>query len=101
MLRDNMDADDDDNDDDIVHQKLKQWTKILPHSNNILDVVIKVVPLCSVDQALSYVPNFTLPAWVLAKLAYLSMLFILEMTCTAGKNKQHAQISQAGCMRCW
>ena len=59
------------------------------------------VPLCSVHQAPSYEPNFTLLARILPMLAYLSMLFILEMGCTAkstgqGKDKQHNSISQLG-----
>ena len=49
---------------------------------------MEVVPLCSVHQAPSYEPNFTLLALLLPKLAYLSMLFILEMGCTANNSGQ-------------
>ena len=52
----------------IVCQLLPWWIKYLP----------EVVLLCSE-------PNFTMLAWVLPKLAYLSMLLILEVACTTNK----------------
>ena len=42
------------------------------------------VPLGSVYQVPSYEPNLTFLAWFLRDLAYLSMLFILEVLCTTG-----------------
>ncbi len=53
----------------------------------------------SVYQAPSYEPNLTSLVWFLPEIAYLIMLSILEVVCTACsadhlKNKQHAQISQ-------
>ena len=39
----------------------------------------KCGPLCSVHQAPSDEPNLTLQAWFLRDLAYLSMLFILQV----------------------
>ena len=47
-----------------------------------------VVPLYSVYQALTYEPNFTNLAWIWPRLAHLSMLFILELTCTEGSAHQ-------------
>ena len=53
------------------------------HSINICDTVTKVLPLCSVFQAPSYETNLTLLTWFLLEIAYLNMLFILEVVCTA------------------
>ncbi len=64
-------------------QMLSWRTKNGPHFNNIWDTVTNVVPLYSVHQAPSYEPNLTLLAGFLRDLAYLSMLFILEVLCTA------------------
>ena len=47
----------------------------------ILDA--KVIPLCAIHQALSYENNLTLLAWFLSVIAYLNMLFILEVVSTA------------------
>ncbi len=49
---------------------------------------MEVIPLCSVQQTPSYEPNFTLLAGLLPKLAYLSMLFIFEIGCTANNADQ-------------
>ncbi len=67
----------------IVCQMLFWRTKNWPHFINICDTVTTLVPLHSVHQAPSYGPNVTLLAWFLRDLAYLSMLFILEVLCTA------------------
>ena len=63
---------------------------------------MKVVLLRSVYQVPSYESNLTLLAWFLPDFAYLRMLLIPEMVCTAGsvdhlKNKSHAmaQISHS------
>ncbi len=66
-----------------VSEMLSWSTKNPLHSINIWDTVTKVVPLCSLYQAPSYEPNLTLLAWYLPDITYLSMLFILEMVCTA------------------
>ncbi len=67
----------------IVCQMLSWQTKNSSHFINIWDTVTNVVPLHSVHQAQSYEPILTLLAWFLQDLAYLSMLFILEVLCTA------------------
>ena len=58
-------------------------------TSSISEIPSEVLPLCSVYQAPSNKPNLTLLAWYLPDLAYLSMLFILEIVCTADhlKNK--------------
>ncbi len=66
-----------------VCQMLSWWTKYSLYSINIGDTVSKVIPLCSVYQAPSYGPKLTLLAWFLPEFAYLSMISILEMACTA------------------
>ena len=65
----------------IVCQMLSRWTKNSPHSINISDIIIYVLPLCSVYQVPSYESNLTLLASFPTELAYWSMLFILEMVC--------------------
>ena len=50
---------------------LAWWLKNWPHSINILDIVTKVVPLCTVYQAV------ILLAQAFTKLTYLNMLCIL------------------------
>ena len=65
---------------------LSWWTKNWPHSSNIWDTLTNVAPLHSVYQAPSYEPGYTLLASFLQLFAYLNMLFILEMGCTAGIN---------------
>ncbi len=67
-----------------VCQMLSWRTKNGTHSINIGDTVTNVLPLCSVYQAPSYEPSHTLIAWFLRDLAYLSMIFILEVLCIAG-----------------
>ncbi len=63
----------------IVCQILSWRTKNRPYFISVLDTVTVVVPLHSVYQAPSYGPILTLLAWFLLDLAYLSMLFILEV----------------------
>ena len=58
------------------------------HDNSIRHTVTKVVQLCSVYQASSCVPNFTLLAWFLPNLPYLCMLVLLELACIAGSVNQ-------------
>ncbi len=67
----------------IVCQMLSWRTKEWPHFINIWDTVTNVVPLHSVHQAPSYEHILTLLAWFLLDLAFLSMLFIREVLCTA------------------
>ena len=67
-----------------VCQILSRWTKNSLHPINIYDTVTKVLPSCSVYRAPSYEPNFALLEWFLSELAYLSMLFILEVVCRVG-----------------
>ncbi len=76
----------------ILCQKLLWWTEHEPISINILDAATKVLPMCSVYRAPSYKPIITLLPPFHAELAYLGMLFILELGHL--KNKEHAQISQ-------
>ncbi len=64
-------------------QMLPWWTKNSLHSIIICDTVTTVLPLYSVYQAPSYEPNLTSLAAFPSEWAYLSMLFILEMFCTA------------------
>ncbi len=64
---------------------LSWQTKNRHHLINICDTVRNVVPVHSVHQAPSYEHILTLRAWFLRDLAYLSMLFILEVLCTAGR----------------
>ncbi len=66
-----------------VCQMLFWQTKNGPHFTNIWDTVTNVVPLHSVHQAPSYEPNLIFLAQFPTELAYLSMLFILEVLCTA------------------
>ncbi len=75
-----------------VCQMLSWLTKNSLHFISIWDIIINVVPLCSVYQALSYESNLTLLAWFQPEIAYLSMLFILGVVfpaCSADhlKNK--------------
>ncbi len=58
---------------------LSWWTKNSLHSINIRDIVAKVLSLCSVYQAQTYESGLTFPVEFLTELAYLSMIFILEM----------------------
>ncbi len=51
---------------------------------NICDTVTNLIPLCSVYEASSYESILTFLAPFPTELAYLSMLFILEVLCTAG-----------------
>ncbi len=60
-------------------------TKNPLYSINIQDTVTNVVLLCSLYQAPSNEPNLTFQAPFPTDLAYLSMLFILVMACTAGR----------------
>ena len=71
-----------------VCQMLSWWTKNSYHSINIRDIVRQVVPRYSVHQAPTYEPNLTLLAPLSAMLAHFSMLFILELACTAGSAGQ-------------
>ena len=48
-----------------------QWTKISPHSINIVHILTGVIPLCSVYQAPPKEHNFTLLAWFWDKLGFL------------------------------
>ena len=66
----------------IICQMLEWWMKNSPCFFNTRDNITKVVPLCAVYQPPSYKPSFTLLACLLPKLAYLSILFILEMAST-------------------
>ncbi len=70
-------------DESRVRQMLSWWTKNSLHSIQYLNTVTKVLPLCSVCQAPSYESNLTLLTPFPTELAYLSMLFILEVVCTA------------------
>ena len=74
----------------ILRQMLSWWTKNSLHSINIGDIVTKVVSLCSVYRVPFYESNFTFLASFPTKLAYLSMLVILEVVCTkrACSNRQ-------------
>ncbi len=63
---------------------LSRGTKSSLHSINIRDAFTKVLPLCSLYQVLCYEPNLSLLAPLHKELAYFSMLFILEVVCTAG-----------------
>ncbi len=78
----------------IVCQMLSWRTKNWPHFINISDTVTNVIPLHSVHQAPSYEPNLTLLAWFLRDLAYLSMLFILEVVCTACSYSCNASVGE-------
>ena len=62
---------------------LSRWTKNWLHSINSWDTVTKVVPLWSAFQAPSYELNLCLLTWFRPMLAYLSMLFILELAVQA------------------
>ena len=66
-----------------VCKMISWWMKNSLHSINIWDIVINAVPLCSVHQAPSYEPKLTSLAWLLPEFPYLSMIFILEVVCTA------------------
>ena len=57
-------------------QMLSWWAKNWPHFINIWDTVTP------------YEPNLTLLAWFLQDLAYLRMLFVLEVLCTAGSTSR-------------
>ncbi len=68
------------------------------HITSILGMLAQIAPLYSVYKAPSYQPDFILLALVSIKLAYQSMLFILELAYNAGsadqlKNK-HVQLSR-------
>ena len=60
-------------------QMLPWWTNNSALSTNIWEIVKKVVLSYPVKQQSSYEPDFTELARVSAKLAYLIMLFILEL----------------------
>ena len=62
---------------------LSWWTKKSLRSINIWNTITNMLPLCSVHQAPSYESNITLLAPFPTELAYLNMLYILEMVCTA------------------
>ena len=64
--------------------------------SSISEIVTNVIPLCSVYQAPSYGPNLTLLAWFLRDLAYFSMLFSLEVLCTA----RISQLRGKWCYKC-
>ncbi len=66
-----------------VCQMLSWRTKNSSHFINIWDTVTNLVPLHSVYQAPSYELILTFLAPFPTELAYLSMLFILEVLCTA------------------
>ena len=68
-----------------VCQILSRSTENSRHSINIWDTVTKMLPLCSLYQASSYEPSLTLLAWFLSEFAHLSMLFVLEVVCTANR----------------
>ena len=68
---------------DTICQMSSWWTKNSLHSINTRDTVTNLVPSCSVHQAPVYESNLTLLAPVPTKFAYLSIVFILEMICTA------------------
>ena len=53
------------------------------HSTNIRDTANNMVAFCSVYQVPSYDPCLALLAPVLKEVAYLCMLFILEVSCQA------------------
>ena len=77
----------------LVDEKLTSFHRYICYCH-------KCVPMCSVCQVPSYGPNLTLLALFSAELAYLSMLFILEMihtACSADhlKNKEHAQMRKS------
>ncbi len=82
----------------IVCQMLSWWTKSSLHSINIQDTFTNVLLLCSVCQAPCYEHNLTMLVPFPTELAYLSIIFILEVVCTACsadhlKNRWHAQIT--------
>ncbi len=71
----------------IAHQKHYVYSMsnvIMVGEKLTLNTVTYGAPLCSVYSAPSYVSNLTLLAPFSTELAYLSMLFILDMVCTAG-----------------
>ena len=62
---------------------------MLIHLISVLGTGTNVIPMCSVYQAPTYEPNFVMLACgFLPKMAYLSMLFMLEMGCTEGSAGQ-------------
>ena len=71
----------------------------------IVYITTNVLPLCSVYQAPSYEANFARLAWFVPKLAYLIMLFILDLagtSCNTGQHAgQHFQMIQHRCNWCW
>ena len=68
---------------DKVCQMLTWWTKNSLHSINIWDTFTNMVPWCSVYKAPFIESNLTLLAPFPTQLAYLSMLYILEIVCNA------------------
>ena len=75
---------------------LSWWTTTSLYSITIKDTDTNGVPLCSVYSTIFYESNLTLLAPFPTEMAYLSMLFIFQMVCTARvySNKQ----SPAGTM---
>ncbi len=71
-----------------VCQMLSRRTKNSSYFINIQDTDTKVVPLHSAHQAPSYEPILTFLAPFPTELAYLSMLFILDVLCTACSAEQ-------------
>ncbi len=61
---------------------LSWQTKNGPRFTNIWDKITNMIPFLSVQQAPSYEYIFILLALFLRDLAFLSMLFILEVLCT-------------------
>ena len=57
---------------------LCRMPKYSSNGKNVQNIVTKIVLLCSIHQMLSYKLNFALLARFFVKLAYLSMLFILQ-----------------------
>ena len=68
----------------IILGKMLSWGDEKSYSITIWDNVTKAVPLCWVYKEPSYEVIITLLAPFPTDLAYLSMLFILHMACTAG-----------------
>ena len=70
-----------------------------PYIDNLINITDVSIPLYSPSCILTVDPDFTPLASILADLAYLTMLFILQLTCTASsigqlEDKEHWQIRQ-------
>ena len=83
----------------VIYCQMLPWsTKHWPDSINTKDIVTNTMVLCTVYQKPKCESNFTLTVWILLKLRYLNMLFMLEIGSSAGhhKNRLKLQINQLG-----